>query len=167
MHAHAETAAAQYAATTTFVLFELSGQKFGVDVGHVREILDNQTITPMPNAASGCIGVADTRGESIPVIDLAHRFGMTPADATEETRIVVFEIPAGNARQPIGVRADRVLSVLPLEIGEIEPAPACAFAGLDGAGVEGLVRRDGALVTLLRVDRLLGPADAALSGAGA
>ena len=167
MHAHAETAPAQTDVATTFVLFELSGQKFGVDVGHVREILDNQTITPMPNAAPGCIGVVDTRGQSIPVIDLARRFEMAPAEVTEETRIVIFELAGAAGTLAIGVRSDRVLSVLALEAAEIEPAPASAFAGLDSAAVAGLVRRDGVLVTLLRVERLLGHAEAGPAGADA
>lgn len=149
---------------TTFVIMELSAQRFGVDVAHVREILDNQKITPMPNAAPDCIGVVDTRGQSIPVTDLARRFSMAALEESADTRIIVFEIGGEEGAGAIAIRADRVLSVLAVEPDEIEPAPVSAFAELHRTGVSGLIRRDGALVTLLRIEHLLGPGDAATRG---
>ena len=99
------------------------------------------------------------------MIDIARRFGMTSADRGSDTRIVVFEIGPARGKTAIAILADRVLSVQPVAPDEVEPAPASAFAGLARCGVSGLVRRDDALVTLLAIDALLGPDDAAVHDA--
>lgn len=138
----------------TYVIFGLSGQVFGVDVAHVREILDLQRINRLPNAAQDCVGVIDTRGESIPIIDLCRRFAMPGSEADADTRIIVFEFQSAGRLQAIGTLADRVLGVVPVEPDEVEPAPASAFEGLSAGSVTGLVRRDGELVTLLALDSI-------------
>lgn len=136
----------------TYVLFELGRQVFGVPVDHVREILDHQATTAMPDAAPACVGLIDTRGQSIPVIDLARRFAMPARDVDADTRIIVFEIAAGGGARAVGCLAERVLGVESVEAGEVEPAPASAFAASGRTAVAGLIRREEALVTLLSAE---------------
>lgn len=138
----------------TLVVFVLAGQVFGVDVCHVREILDRQKTTRLPNAAADCVGVIDTRGQSIPVIDLCRRFALPTSEPGPDTRIIVFEMTGPEGTRALGTLADRVLGVVPIDPEEIEPAPTAAFEGLHRGAVQGLLRRDGDLVTLICVPRV-------------
>lgn len=144
------------AASGTYVTFELSGQTFGVNVAHVREILDQQKVNRLPNASHDCTGVIDTRGESIPLIDLAARLGMPASEPGPDTRVIVFEIELDDAARPIGVLADRVLNVSVIASGEIEPAPRAAVLGGSARGLRGLTRLGGALVVVLDIAEVFG-----------
>lgn len=139
----------------TFVTFELGRQIFGVGVTHVREILDRQTVSLLPNAPADCIGVIDTRGASIPMIDLARRLGLVAAEAGNDTRIIVFELDGETSTEAVGIVAERVLDVTRIAADAVEPAPQAARSPGNGQ-VEGLARLDGQLVVLLDIASLLG-----------
>ncbi|GMG83745.1 chemotaxis protein CheW [Paralimibaculum aggregatum] len=152
----ASSPAGRVAAPGTFVTFELSGQTFGVSVGHVREILDRQEVARLPNASPGCAGLIDTRGESIPLIDLAERLAMAAGEPGADTRIIVFEVQIDGAARPIGVLADRVLNVAQIAAEAIEPTPRAAVIEGSARGLRGLARVEGRLVVLLDVAELFG-----------
>ena len=62
--------------SSTYLTFDLGDQTLGVEVRHVREILDLQKITRLPNAPMDVLGVVDVRGTSVPIIDLRARLGL-------------------------------------------------------------------------------------------
>lgn len=139
----------------TLVTFELGAQTLGVDVAHVREILDRQPVLHLPHAGTHCAGMIDSRGQTIPLIDLAARLGLAASGTDDHTRIIVFDLPSGGGTRPIGIMADRVLDVARIERTEIEPAPALARSPQDGIAVRGLARCDGRLIILIDIVRML------------
>lgn len=136
----------------TYVTFELAGQIFAVEVGTVREILDLQPISRLPNAPADLLGMIDVRGQGIAVIDLLSHLGLSHPMSREEGRIVVFELDA-DSRKPVGVIADRVLSVVAIADTEIEPAPV-TMVRWNAAAMFGVARIDGQLIMMLALDRL-------------
>jgi purine-binding chemotaxis protein CheW len=68
-------------------------------------------------------GVINLRGSVVPVIDLAVRFGRTPAAVTKRTCIVIVEISMNDTRQDVGVVVDAVNEVLEIAQEDIEPPP--------------------------------------------
>lgn len=140
----------------TYVTLELAGQVFAVDVGNVREILDLQPISRLPNAPADLLGMIDVRGEGIAVIDLPGRLGLTHRADPEDGRIVVFEL-GPEPHKPVGVIADRVLSVVAIAEADIEPAPE-AMTRWQADAMIGVARIDGQLTMMLALDRLFGAA---------
>lgn len=144
-----DAAAAELEAdTTTFVTFDLGDQTFAVDVTNVREILDSQAISPLPNASSDLIGMIDVRGQAIPVMDLSMPLGLPrlPHDAAEE-RLIVLDF-AEVADQTVAIAADRVRSVVEIAPQVIDPVPKVPGAWQSGA-MKGVTRLDGAMVYML------------------
>lgn len=141
----------------TCVTLEFGNQAFAIDVGIVREILDFRTITPLPNAPSDLLGMIDLRGESIAVIDPTARLGLRGGRAEPE-RIIVLE-PRSEARQAIGVIADRVLSVIECAPDSIEPMPQTMTAW-SSDGVLGVLRVSGRQTILLDLARIIAKDDA-------
>ena len=86
------------------VVFDLSTEAYGVDIGAVREIIRLQDITRVPRTPEFVEGVINLRGKVIPVVDLRKRFGLPAEDESKENRIVVVDIGA----QDIGVIVDAV-----------------------------------------------------------
>ena len=144
------------AAASTYLTLDLGGQMLGIDVRHVREILDVREITRLPNAPGDVLGVVDLRGTSVPILDIRARLGMPGEASGAEARIVVLELGAAGRTYPLGILADRVRNVEQIGPEQIEPVPSRGLGGWDAGALRGLYRRDADLVVLIDLDRLLG-----------
>lgn len=131
----------------TFLTFSIGPQIFAIDVRNVREILDMQRISGLPNAPHDVVGMIDVRNQGIAIVDLADRLGMVLEDE-KAGRIIVLEMGDPENRVPVGVIADKVLNVFEISPDGIEPAPA-TLSSWDPAVVQGVTRQNGALVILL------------------
>src|ERR1700684_4141723 len=103
-----------------FVTLGIEREVFAVPVEAVVEILDMRPMFRLPDAPSYLAGLIDVRGRSVPVIDLRVKLGLPPAEATETTRIMVLEVPVAGKSLVLGLVADRVFEVAPLDDGRIE-----------------------------------------------
>jgi purine-binding chemotaxis protein CheW len=150
-------------ATSTYVTFDLGDQIFAVDVANVREILDIQAISTLPNASSELMGMIDIRGQAIPVIDLSLPLGLPRLSRDQaEERLIVLDF-AEDAAPPVAIAADRVRSVIEIAPGVIDPVPKVPGSWHSGA-MRGVTRLDGALVYLIDLRDALRMAPRDVSG---
>lgn len=142
--------------SSTYLTLELGGQILAISVHNVREILDPQPITRLPNAPSDVFGVVDVRGMSVPIVDIKSKLGVSGSDMGDDARIVVLELKTGEGARTIGIEADCVRKVEQVPQAEIEAVPNHGSSSWDSDLINGLYRRDGDLVVLVDLDRLLG-----------
>ena len=140
----------------TYVTFDLGGQVLGVQVHHVREILDTVSISRLPNTPHEIEGVVDIRGESIPIVDMGSRLGLPRQEDGEETRIIVFELVVDDVVRPVGVLADKVRDVTQIWQEELESPPTVVGSSWDSELLGGFARHAGLLILLLNLDRVFG-----------
>ena len=74
------------------VVFDLSGEAYGISIESVREIIRLQEITEVPRTPAFVEGVINLRGKVIPVVDLRSRFGLEEKDRDQDNRIVNVDI---------------------------------------------------------------------------
>ena len=105
--------------------FGLGDEEYGLDILAVREIIGLIDITPLPRTPEYVKGVINLRGKIIPVIELRTRFGIDSIEYTEETCIIVVDVPSdGDADSRLmGVIVDTVREVLDIPAMAVEPAP--------------------------------------------
>ncbi len=73
------------------LLFFLNGgQRYGINVFKVNEVLQRPSLTQMPRSHSHVVGVATMRGKTIPIIDLASAIGQ-PSLANDAGHVIVTE----------------------------------------------------------------------------
>jgi len=132
------------------VVFELSNEHYGVDIGAVNTIIRMQEITEIPRTPDFVEGVINLRGSIIPVIDLRKRFGLPVGEITKASRIVVVE--AGG--QMIGMVVDAVAETLRLSADSIEP-PSPVIASVDAEYLRGVGKQENRLVILLDLEKVL------------
>jgi twitching motility protein PilI len=81
------------------VAFRMGGETFLVERDEAREVMGVPApITRVPGARSWIMGLANIRGQLLPVIDLKQYFGSGESMAGRNTRVIVVnhrEIPAG------------------------------------------------------------------------
>jgi len=57
----------------------------------IREVLRYTEITPVPGAPYYVLGIINLRGNVVNVIDTRTRFGLSPGEIDNNTRIVIVE----------------------------------------------------------------------------
>src|SRR4051812_42770122 len=106
-----------------FVTLGLDHEVFAVPVELVREILDMRQPFRIPEAPVHLAGLIDVRGMAVPVIDLRLKLGLSPREASADTRILVLDVPVGDRTLSLGLIADRVFEVTAMDPGSIAPPP--------------------------------------------
>lgn len=105
--------------------FTLGNEEYGLDILAVREIIGLIDITPLPQSPEYVKGVINLRGKIIPVLELRTRFGMPSVKYTDETCIIVVDVPVDNDGESrlMGLIVDTVREVLDIPTTSIEPPP--------------------------------------------
>jgi purine-binding chemotaxis protein CheW len=129
----------------------LAEELYGVPLRQVREIIRLPPITRLPGAPRFVRGVANLRGTVLPLMDLREALGLPDQPYGKYTVAVVTEA----AGLPVGLIVDRVVDVLTLAEGEIDPPPPRLRADLRPEFVAGLAKVEGGLLVLLELDRIL------------
>ncbi|MEO7431088.1 MAG: chemotaxis protein CheW [Dokdonella sp.] len=85
--------------------FRIGDRYFVSSIAEVNEILSLPSLTIVPGARSWLLGIANVRGNLIPVIDLRDFIGNGRSTTSETTRVLMVRQPAGS----IGLLIDEVL----------------------------------------------------------
>jgi purine-binding chemotaxis protein CheW len=113
--------------TSQYMTFKLGDELFAINVAQVREVLEIPLITRVPTAPKYMRGVVNVRGQSIPVVNLRTRFGLSAGTETLQSRIIVMELELDGEIAVLGGMADSVHEVIELEPGNINPPPRIAM----------------------------------------
>ena len=148
-----------------YLTFVLGNSEYGIPVQKVREIIKAMEITSVPQVAPYVKGVINLRGKVIPVADLRLKFGLTQAEYTDRTCIIVVEMGLRATKALVGVVVDTVSDVVSISTEEIEEAPDVGEHNGSGC-VEALAKVKGTVKIIVNLDRLFGAeADQAAVGA--
>jgi purine-binding chemotaxis protein CheW len=140
--------------TTQYLTFVLDNEVFAVDVARVREILEYTTVTRVPKTRKYMRGVINLRGGVVPVVDMRVLFGMSEADTTVNTCIIVMEIVADGTAFVIGALADSVREVMELDPGQIEAAPKVG-SRINSDVITGMGKYNNEFIMILNIDKML------------
>lgn len=138
-----------------YVTLGVAKEIFAAPVATVQEILDMLPIARLPRAPENLLGMIDVRGKGVPVLDLRLTLGLESAPDTENTRIVVLSINGSQGPVTLGLRTDKVFEVTVLDSETLDPPPTVS-SGWGGQCIKGIGRRNGAFVTVLDLNGLLG-----------
>ncbi|MDD3608499.1 MAG: chemotaxis protein [Halothiobacillaceae bacterium] len=125
------------------------GQKFGINVFKVREVIRCPPLTHVPKADSAIKGIADVRGNTLTIIDLAQAIGLPPMSDSELSEAFVIITEYNRAVQGFLVRSvDRIVN---LSWKEIMPPPS----GTNTSNyLTAVTRVDGTLVEIVDVEQI-------------
>jgi purine-binding chemotaxis protein CheW len=139
--------------TVQYLTFTLAEEVFALDVSKVREILEYNTVTKVPQVPDFMRGVINLRGSVVPVVDLRLKFGMAATEQTINTCIIVVEVQLDGDAIVLGALADSVQEVVDMEPDQIEPAPHIGTQ-LNAAFIKGMGKCDGKFVMILDIDKV-------------
>lgn len=143
---------------TQYLAFEVAGDGYGVPILCVREILEFTTVTRVPSAPACVRGVIDLRGEVVPVVDLAMKFGLPESVVTNRTCLIVVDADQGGENVTLGILADSVSQVIEFAPSDVLALPAFG-TGLRVDTLLGLGKTGENLVLLIDTGRILSPSE--------
>jgi len=148
-----QSAAAEAPAPTPelhLVTFALDREEYGIPIGQVREVLRVGEITRVPQARTHVRGVTNLRGRILAVVEIRTRMGLTPAEVTTRSRIIVVGVHG----RVLGILVDGVSHVVKVPVTAVAQAPEEVLsAGTDY--ITGVARWNSRLIVLLDIEKVL------------
>lgn len=74
------------------VSFLVGDVRYAVEISRVREIVNPLPIVTLPHAPAEVVGVADHRGDVLPVVDLRVRFDLPNVEVTRRTKWIIVRL---------------------------------------------------------------------------
>lgn len=137
-----------------FLSFALGNEEYGVDILRVQEIRSWEPVSRIPNVPSYEKGVVNLRGAIVPIIDLRERFGLSHAEYSPLTVVVVLQARMLGKTRIMGVVVDAVSDVVDIDKKSIQSSPNFG-AKVSTEFINGLASVNDRMVMLLDVDKLL------------
>src|SRR5258706_15153246 len=88
--------------------FLLAGDSYAGSILRVREIIECEEVTRVPNVPPSIRGVITLRGAVVPVVDLAVRFNAGESRLTNPSCVIIVEVDVHGAHLVVGLMADAV-----------------------------------------------------------
>jgi len=151
---HLQASAAATPDSVQHLSFRVRDARYALPIELVREIIEYGQITTVPMMPSFIHGVINLRGNVVPVLDLAARFGMPLSVANKRTCIVIIELHLDDQEQRIGLVVDAVDAVLDIDGTTVEPPPPFG-AGINTDFIAGMARDERGFTIVLDVRRVL------------
>lgn len=145
-------------AARSYVTLGVGDDVFAVDVGYVRQILDNQPVSGLPQAPSFLVGMIDVRGCTVPVVSLRRKLGFADTTVTDRSRILVLEVPIQDKTLALGLLCDRVFDVAEFSAQGLEAAPEIGI-GWKSEYIKAVGRWRGRFVIIFDMERLFSSAE--------
>jgi len=93
---------AKSTAPSRICLITLGGELFAIDLRHVREVFELESVTPVPGMPSSLVGVANLRGTVVPLADLRPVLGVSSAASSK------YAVVVRHGNQQVGILIDDV-----------------------------------------------------------
>lgn len=134
--------------------FRVRQAAYAVPIDGVREIIEYGDVTAVPMMPAFIHGVINLRGNVVPVLDLAARFGFELTAAGKRTCIVIIEPELDGIAQRIGLVVDAVDAVLDIDPHQVVQAPPFG-SGIRTDFIAGMARHEQGFTIILNIPQVL------------
>lgn len=131
------------------VEFEVAGNRYGINVIKVKEIIVPMPITPIPHADPAVEGIIQLRGEVLPVISMERVLGMGPSDNPTNDKYIVSSFN----KQQVVFHVHNVTMIHRISWDSIEK-PSGAYSA-ETSPVIGVIKLGGEMLLLLDFEKIV------------
>ncbi|ALA58265.1 chemotaxis protein CheW [Nitrospira moscoviensis] len=136
-------------------LLTLGGELFAIDLRHIREVFELESVTPVPGMPASLVGVANLRGTVVPLADLRPQLGLPAADVPKYAVVVRY-----GARQ-VGILVDEVPEIRTIHADDLLAASARGVTE-SRPFLSGLLKIEDRMSGMVEVSRLLASVEGAI-----
>ena len=143
-----QTGRAKAAVASRMCLMSLGGELFAVDLRHVREVFELESVTPVPGMPTILVGVANLRGTVMPLADLRPSLGVSSSGGQK------FAVVVRHGQQQVGILIDDVPEIRTIHSDDLVSAASRGLAETRPF-VSGLAKIEERMSSVMDVAKLL------------
>lgn len=136
------------------VLCKVGENTYGIDIGKVQGIEKDMEIVPVPNVDQLVEGIANLRGNVVPIISLHRKLHVDPKIQSGEMNYIITKI--GDIC--VGFRVDMVAEIVEVSEKDLLPVPIIVSSE-DTAYIDAIIQVNENLVLVLDVEGILNEAE--------
>lgn len=145
--------------THAFLTFSLGAEKFAISVASVQEIVELEQVTKVPNAPEYMLGIINLRGKVLPLLDTRLKLGLSRADITKRSRIMVLDLETNDDKNlQVGALVDVAKEVIELSPSDIQSALDLENYETN-APITGIVNNQGDITMIMDVAKIFSTAE--------
>lgn len=137
----------------TYLSFTICGDHYAVNVAKVLEVLQEEHITPVPNAPLYIRGIINFRGDVVPVFETRVRFNLADRDPNEAYNIIVLDVSEGADMFRLGAVVDKVKDVINIDDADIKPVPTMS-KDFNTDFLQGIYKLGNEFIMLLNIEKV-------------
>ena len=139
-----------------YMTFKSGHEYFGLEIQYVKEIVQVQEITAIPETENYIKGLINLHGKVIPVIDVRLRFKQEPFEYNDRTCIIVITVKD----MTVGLIVEKIGELVDISEENILPPPSVGRADrVQNKYVYGIGKVGDTVKLLLDPDKLLNDED--------
>ena len=142
-------------AHVSYCTFDLGDERFGIEVGAVREIVRDQAVTRVPLAPAAVTGLVNLRGRIVSAVDLRRCLGLEGARPGRAGTLVVLRESLGD----VSFIVDEIRDVCDAEPESFETTPP-TVKGIGRDLIRGAHKLSDRLLLVLDIAKTLDAASA-------
>ncbi|RUL51854.1 chemotaxis protein [Lysinibacillus antri] len=131
------------------VEFEVSNNKFGINVIKVKEIIQPIPVTFIPHAHPHVEGIVQLRGEVLPVVNMLKVLGIPSGEFSSQQKYIVAEFN----KQKVVFHVDNVTQIHRISWDQIEK-PSDMYQG-GTSQVIGVIKQNNSMILLLDFEKIM------------
>ena len=138
--------------TKQYIVVRIGGEKFGIDIGFIDNIVRMMKITRVPEAQKYFKGIINLRGEIVPVMSARLKMGLDDDVFTNASRIIILKI---EDKGLLGLIVDEVCEVVTLVTDEIEKPTNSISANSKDLFINGVGKNGDELISLFELNAII------------
>lgn len=111
--------------TIDLLLFQLSGEGYGIESEYVQEVQPLEELTPLPEVPSFVLGIVNIRGRILSVIDLRKLFDLPARGLTDQDRVIVIS----DGKVEFGILANDIIDIAQIREERVQE-PVATITGI-------------------------------------
>jgi purine-binding chemotaxis protein CheW len=129
---------------SSYCTFTLQDQLFGLEIGHVQEVISPQDVTPVPLAPATCSGLINLRGQILLSLSMRRKLELPDAEPGSQAKTIILKCAEGL----VGLQVDKMGDVVDVEQKRSEPLPFALQGTIRDLATEVFMLEDTLLVVL-------------------
>lgn len=135
--------------TIQYIVVNIGGEHYGLDIKYVDNIVRMQRITRVPNSQPYFRGIINLRGEIVPVMSIRRKMGFEDDQFTNASRIIILKIEDQGL---LGVIFDAVREVVTLSVDSIEKP---SDSNAKDSFINGIGKSNDELISIFDIDAIV------------
>lgn len=126
--------------------FLIHGQRFGLAIDRIKEIVPAQKITPLPRQSPSTLGLIHVRKQNIPVLNLQHRMALPQAIPGTGLMVIVETVQG-----PVSLWISAVEQIIHIQAGDF----SANTSGGSSSVIAEVAQTQNGLLPIIDIERLI------------